>query len=594
MHTTASLMRFSDHRFHISQPDEQRRSFFTSVALRWLLSVCAPLFAATTGSIASTGTVEDRSPVRSQLTTPIGPRGGVMMMPLTHQRGQSIAADEIEVRNHLGDTVAFQLVWIGPSVSPDPAHWTSDPRGVVAVSTPDSARVDASAQAYVLVHVPVSAQGPWWLNDQQLQPQWRDLPPQDDLARGGTLTRERSLTRPDPESPFDYWRWVLLADQMGVEPPELEDFSISEQLVASYHTNLWMIGLARIEREAPATAARLKQILTRICTDGDHAFAAWPANPGELHRLLSGLLDESRSDQAIAAEAAAWATLHERPVMWIEQVTPSAVAFAVVNPAQDVVVARFSWLHEDDEIPLAMELPAGRVTRITMDRVNEDLLATQTERVVRVQVDDWYEDYPIGAMHMSVRPPGLVFPPLQSALTLEQLQTGQSPAVRGTHATLVQVRKLGGRWEVFFECHRPMEQDAITIEVDQQQPRSLHDIRSREGVMLVLGSEGQQPDVQLFIPESGWYQLFSGENDGTLQVHRQSYEHRWYCRVVLPERWIESAMDDGVAVIGFVRARSGSATLDSGPYPVPPWRTTPGMLALRLADWGDMPTDDAK
>jgi hypothetical protein len=211
--------------------------------------------------------------------------------------------------------------------------------------------------------------------------------------------------------------------------------------------------------------------------------------------------------------------------------------------------------------------------------------------VLQVECEGQRYDLPIGPRMVTAKPPGVFFLPLSPPLTLAQLQAGARNPPAGEYATFVHIRRLGGRWEVFFDARRPGPADAN----DQSLPENLDsfdELRGIEAVTLLLGDrQGRDPaapSIWLTIPETGYWHLAGGINDGTLQIHRRSHADRWCCRVVLPDAWVAGAAARGV-LIGCVRSHGAGSQLETGPSPSAPWRVDPGRAVVRLDQWDDLP-----
>ena len=106
-------------------------------------------------------------------------------------------------------------------------------------------------------------------------------------------------------------------------------------------------------------------------------------------------------------------------------------------------------------------------------------------------------------------------------------------------------------------------------------------MRGHEAITLLLG--GAPASVVLAVPETGDYRLFRGSDDGTLEVHRQSYADRWYCRIVVPDRWLGT--DAGELLIGAIRTHDDSDLMETGPFASLPWRPDPGRAVFDLGAW---------
>jgi hypothetical protein len=396
--------------------------------------------------------------------------------------------------------------------------------------------------------------------------------------------------RPDPDSPFEYWRWVLLADRMGREPPSSRAYGAVASLVAEHYVQRWRLGLARLEAIDRGLSTRCRDLLTEICLDGQQPFAAWVIDPATVGGLLAALLGFDRSDAEVVEAAREWVELQDVIVMRVAPPGPDCVAVAVANPLGEPIALRFEWLGTNRiaavatvepgrlarvaiEAPLAGE-PAGRMDLGKRAAAVQVLLMEAAGRQRRLT-------FRVGVL--PARPPGLVFTPLRPPVTLAEAQAGWQRLLPVDRSTNVELRRLNRRWEVFVECLRPGRSAssrnlATAARVD--------DTRGVEAVTVLLG--GEPAAVALTVPETGWHRLFFGEGDGTLEVHRRSYPDRWLCRIVLPEGWVAPPAG-GPVQIGLVRTHGDGGSMETGPYATLPWRLEPGRAVVDLTVWDDLP-----
>ena len=173
------------------------------------------------------------------------------------------------------------------------------------------------------------------------------------------------------------------------------------------------------------------------------------------------------------------------------------------------------------------------------------------------------------------------------ALTLAEIESGRQLRVDPSRATTMHIRRLWGRWEVFFECRRPRDETpaAGTDDPLQSFARPL-EVRGVEAVTVLIGPE-ESPIAVLTVPENGWHRLFAGGNDGTLQVHRRSFADRWHCRIVLPEAWLPVLKEISPLRIGGIRSHGDGSAIETTPGTSAPWRQAPGRAAITLGAWDD-------
>jgi hypothetical protein len=539
--------------------------------------------------------------VRSLIEAPLAVRGGVVMLPLAGGPEARIP-DRVELVLADGRRIYGMTAWIeaGPFREPAEslaAHWTSDPMQPRVSTT----RAAAGAQPILLARLPEDSSGEILLSDQLLRPTWVDRAgPLQANTLAAPLAALAAPDRPDLRSPLEHWRWVLLADRLHAAPPSLDRFSETEALVAQHSADLWRFALGRLAQHNLPLALDVRDRLTRICTDatGDRRtdFAAWVTDRGETNRLLSVLADVRIRPADAAAEAQTWIDIQASNgpggglLTWIESATDERIRLVVVNTAHRAVVARFSWEGRGltDEPPIAVELQPGRLMRVILDhpqaaRRFEPALPTHRAHIplhLRIVSDAGTYDIPFGTLARGVavvRAPGLMLPPLRPPLTLSEVTGGPPPLTAPEHTAAAQLRKLRGRWELFFEVMRPKGGEASAS-------------ASPTTIAVMIGPEEVDggPDVHLVVPEHGWHELLRGTNDGTLQVHRRSFDDRWYCRVVLPEAWLNTLPGEA-NLISVMRTQAGEPASQYSPFAPAPWRPTSSRMAVDLSEWDDLP-----
>jgi hypothetical protein len=381
---------------------------------------------------------------------------------------------------------------------------------------------------------------------------------------------------------------VLLADRLGSTPPALDGFDALEALVAEHYADLWRLGLHRLAEHSAGVAAHCRDHLTRICRDGDRPIAAWVADPAQVAQLLGALVDVSLDEQTLLSRALSWTDSRQSLVIWPESDHGDRVRLSIANAAFDPVVVQFNWTDSPDEVPIAVPIDAGAVERVVVDRPPSSPPpgafrgADDARQVLRVSAGGRESFVRFAPAVVGARPPGVQFPVFLMSLTLAEIQAAvqrNTPAQRMTRAEL---RRVSGRWEVFFECRRG---GAVLLPADLGTFGSYTDVRGVESVTLLIG--GAVPAVALTVPESGPYRLFHGEDPG-VAVHRRSYIDRWYCRVELPESWIEPFIAAPMQ-FGCMRAHGDAEAVETTPKALAPWRREPARVAIDLRAWEDLP-----
>ncbi len=534
-----------------------------------------------------------------------------MMLPLTAERPGDQWPQTLKIR--LADDREFTgvVAWISRDAQATAASWTADPRrlNIRAVDRSDdtSAALDvlAGEGPYLLARLPDDGEGLMEIAGRRLEPVWRNVPWTDPLRDATAPAPEASLAieiapdRPDPVSPFEFWRWVLLADRLDLSPPvpQAPTGDDLQRLAAEHYAVLWRIGLGRLAESSRRVAVECRTMLTRTAVDRNRTVATWVTDPQQISMLLSALIDFSRSDQNALASAVAW--LDQQPIfmLWPEDESGDQVRLAVTSQRDTAQAVQVSWL-ASRQPPSRLQLEPGIIAHISVDRmplepsriVGSGRLVEPPTQTLRIESGMQVVDLPCGPRVTQARPPGVSFQPLTPPVSLADVQATRTPPALADRATYVQVRRLAGRWEVFFECRRNFEKEQA---LDAASLRTFDDLRGIEAVTILLGRDtgDGNPAVWLTIPEHDWQIIVRGDNLPDLQVHKRSFADRWHCRVVLPDQWF-SAAETNPAFIGFIRSHGDAQELDTGPAPSPAWRAAPGRVALDLSHWDDLPTPE--
>jgi hypothetical protein len=590
--------------------------------VRWLCAAGLALMAAAHASAQTARTIQVR------VTQPVAPRGGVLMLPLTAERHGNRWPETLDLKSQDGRTLTGLVAWIHPATIRHGRQWTDDPRWLLirAIQPDDDSATfagDPVMGPYLLAEIPNDMDGTLRLGKQTLHPVWRNLklltplPGEaaspaaiDSTSAFATRTDASVLAitpapdRPDPVSPFEYWRWTLLADRLEMKPERPFGGEI-ERMAAEHFAALWRIGMERLARLSPRVAQQCRNMLTQTCIDRRQPFAAWVADPAQVAGLLAALLDFNRNDAQVLSEAVAWIDQQPPLIFWPESEFGDHIVLAMATIRTEPIVTTFTWLNTN-EPPQAVRIEPGVLMQVTIDRPPMPQapaigLPAPPEPVVQtlsIVAGESRFEMAFGPRILRTTPPGVLFPPLTPPLTLAEIQMRQQQPFPIDQATFANVRRLSGRWEVFFECRRTRIDGADGGTALPETLTSLDDARGAEAITLLLGPENQDrvaethgPDspmrVWLTIPETGFWRLARGESDGTLQIHRASYADRWYCRIVLPENWF-SAAETSPAWIGFIRSHGDSHQLETGPASSVPWRTVPGRAAINLDSWDDV------
>lgn len=529
------------------------------------------------------------------------------MLPLTAASGGDQWPATLEITLADRRRITGRVAWVfaqPPTLAPP---WATDPRNleIRAVGVEDEV-TSGNRQPVLLARLPKDADGHLMLGRQRLNPIWLNPPRDLDVEHDPDPVDEAPPDRsrgghdvPSADSPFSAWRWTLLAERHGDRPPSFDDLGA---LYAEYESTLWRIAIQRLREASPGVAGEVLDALTRRCHDGTRTIAAWVNDPAQTRRLLNLLLVPGRGDVALSDDALRWTDAQPELLAWITTATPELVEIAAINTDVNPIVTRVDWRGSDD-ISLAVEWKPGELTRVVIDRPQSEMppsrwpgdqqAAAPEPTALELNGREVSVVVPVLPRAVAAIPPGVTFPTLRPPLTLAALQTGVPPPVLENHRTTVELRRVLGRWELFFECRRP----GPPASGDADQPPDYPDVesmRGREAVAIFIGAETDAADhaaregVRLIVPETGWHRLSRGRNDGTLQIHRRSYEDRWLCRIVLPEAWLRTGAGETTA-FGFARSFRNNAAIHLSPYPGTPWRLSPGRMSVDLSRWEDLP-----
>jgi hypothetical protein len=533
--------------------------------------------------------------LRALIPNPIAVRGGVLVVPVARSAITVPWPATVTLTAEDGSTIEGRVLWIGPA-APEPAapvRWT-DPADRVAIGPLEDPAAPPPGVPHVIARLPRDGSGPLRFGRQTLQPVWVDGPPPPAGAGPMFATQRPDLPRAD--DPRAHWRWVLLAEVDRMQPPPLARFDEAEALLAEHQADLWRVGLARLDALDARLGAECRALLTRRCSDMGQPFAAWVADPAALRLLLAELLGTRRSAATMAGNIRSWVDTRPKLLAWAEAGAGDAVTLAVVNRSRQPVRCSLAWEGIAPPPPLARTIPPGVLVRVRVPRAPlpsgpapgipaPDEPARQT---LTITTHDDVLKQTFGRRVTTATPPAAFLPRARGAYSLAEVEARRPLSQETTVTTDAQLRRLRGRWELFVECRRPTSE---TTPLPPPEPGSdWRSWRGTESITLFIGAAGR-PDIVLTIPEQGWHDLARGLNDGTLQIHRRSYDGRWYCRVVLPGSWLTAAIraGDDPALIGLARTTAAGDVIHTTPSTSAPWRQEPARAAIRLDGWDALP-----
>ena len=505
--------------------------------------------------------------------TPAAVRGGVLLLPVALDAAEGGAPPIPRVRFGDGRVESGVLGVVVPSRPDGEARcWTTSAEGI-SIEAWSPALADRPM--LLLVRSPAGVEGPVQLLRRDggvaetIEPRWLEPAPAREPAPGGTLPDFGPLALPDPHHPLEYFRVVLLADRYGVSPPPPPG-DAAGALAALHGAEVWRAALARVARASRGVAAEIRERLTATVSLEDppgqpREIAAWLADPVALRRLLALMLDPERTDRAVMQGALAWIRARPETVLWPVLALPDRVELEIANPGFEQVVLRCRWI-EGDPIPSAAIVPARALRTIRLAR---PLLGSTAAEVLSIHSPRADRRVDLGVAPLAARPPGLSLGSFRPTLTLADAEAGRMPAAAPQREAFAEVRRRGGRWELFIECFRPegTRDDRLRIELGPPQ---------RRVAVVEVSEHGPLPS-------------------GLAVAHRRSHGDRWRCRIELPQAWLAASLVGlDAPALGLAVERLLVVEAPTGPplrerstlgLAAPPWRTDLPTIAVDLSAW---------
>lgn len=432
-------------------------------------------------------------------------RGGVLVLPLVARRPGAEWPAQVELRFTDGEAVVADVAWIHRARPRPERRWTDDPTGLAvrAVRPEDdtSSAIDGGAPFAVTLlergrggdfHVvdprtgSIDAEAPGSI---PVRPIWYEpeiieaLAPTHPLERPlPLLERTSDPARPDPDSPFDHWRWVLLAQRHDLEPPPPPGDGVAA-LVARHGAEMWSIGLSRLAAQSPGVAAACREALTNTSRDDDREIAAWVTDPLEVAALLSMLLDPSQRNLSMMESALAWAESREPFALWIEREHGGHISIAVANPSVRELLVRAEWLGTAPQ-SIARTIAPLQVGRLNLARPSstaaEPLRRSAPRGVpltLQVEAQGRRRAIQVPPAVAIASPPGLALPAFRPPLRLGEARSGAQQDIPSSRTTAGILRRVNRRWELFIECGRPMPEAVLSTE----RPELADDVAAESG-----------------------------------------------------------------------------------------------------------------
>ena len=521
--------------------------------------------------------------IESKQTSPIAPIGGVLLVQLVSEELGDNWPATINVSYENGSRGTGHVGWIEKNTNN--SSWTSNPLSIRPIDQSDNTKhihpLDAMSGPVLLVDLPNNCRGPIHFCGTSIDPTWVTLPktlptlnifPIDTNA---TIPLQTSFHRPEWNS-LEYWRWALVASRLGTLPPPPPNDSDVARLSAMHGEQLWRIGFDKLSKSSRGVAAACRDLLTNVAIDGDNEFACWIVQPNLLNRLLSIITDQSATSREITLRALRWSEEQQPFIQWIEGVYGNQVTIATTNPTLEPSLATIVW-RENDEFPIAIELPASETVRSKINRVEPidlSLFGPQTLETslqwLDVQVGMQQYSIPIVPTEVIVLPPYTMLSQLHPLWTLRSVHRGIPKEIQQALSTTVQVRKLLGVWELFIQCKGNKVSSGIPKDIAKAE-----DVIGVEAITLMH----HETNAIVAIPPSG---TFAGLNiPRDFRVAQSIEEDGWNVRIELPSEWIS----DERLSFSVARTHGDSTQVETAPLPCVPWNINPHPIVLDLSQW---------
>lgn len=378
------------------------------------------------------------------------------------------------------------------------------------------------------------------------------------------------LSRPDPDAPFERFRFALGSALRGWDEPAALDPASPDGLAARATTALWLAAIARVEQASTATAAELVEALVATCSDdtAPAPIAAWIADPAELATVLSLAIGLERDGAALAEAVASWLRVRSPLLVWIEDETVDAVSLAFANPTDTEEVVRLYWLDsawlDEHEAPIAALVPPVSVARVKLARPtrapDDDGKRAQSDAdnrdVLRIEHRGQARAVTMSARTLPAEAAGPVIAGFQRPLSLVAAATGASLAAPEGLVTIASLRPRLEGWELFAEVRCP-------------------DGPTAADSLVVVGVGGARVTVR----GDGSVDDPDGVLVGTT-VEVKSYPDRYRMGFQVPARWISRV--DGKALVELGLRRTGTQGSADAPFASAPWRRLPRTVAFDL------------
>ena len=546
-----------------------------SVPVRFVIALLASI---TVALLTPTAAARD---IRPRFDSVVCTPGGVAAIAL-ERTGLSEWPARIPVKIGALQSQAT-LVLIAPRADDGLRSWTRAPAQVdvsLITEVPETPEPEKLGGVFAMVELPASGEGSLEIGGVAVTAHWLPAPKRvradaPVLAVPATISDDR----PDPHTPFEFWRWSLIAERQGARIGEPRGRA-AEKLWARHVQSLWLGALERVRSSSRGLYDELSDLLAGIVQDPDCArsVAAWIVRPEDLRTLLALLVDHQRTDAETVEAALTWVRGRWTCTMWVEEDCGDQIQLAVANPTSGERILHLSWDDSVGEsITSALVLPPHRITRARVDRPplrpSTDPYSNDRSRNESLQVMDGEArvKLTVGAREYAVRPPALAFGTFMPPLSLADIQSSSIEPVAQEWRTSASLRCREGRWELFVEAFRP--HGAPEPELDE--------------VIVRIGNPSD-PTRVMRVTGDGALDMKLGADDG-VAVGFMAWTDRWRARIELPEAWLPSATPGARPLLLSVERIPGpSQARQTAGLSRPAWLPSAPPILVDLGLWGNL------
>ncbi|MCP4759343.1 MAG: hypothetical protein GY876_07790 [Planctomycetes bacterium] len=485
----------------------------------------------------------------------IGLRGGAIVIPLVSSPSETLEVS-LTSEDWFDTSLDSEVLWMHAARRVRPS-WP-DPPMITTVHTQEV----PGAAAFLVADAPADANGNLVVNGHTVVMHWHDLPSAMPDLRPRSTNRSASprppLGTPPLDDPTQSWRCELVAMMQGRSKPQLSRFdSEQERRVATATSGNWRYAMHRLNNRDHGVATQVAALLTSTFETPEGQTAGWLTDPRSIASLLSILIGPDSPADPIEVRTLRWCERQTSMLVWVESDQGDVVKLAAANPSQHTRIAEVSWARPF-ELPLALAVQPHQIGKESLDPLPEQEL-----QQLLIQVNESHLVLPINRTIPTVEPPGLMMGPFHPTRTLSDVRHGADPPPpHNDRQTFAQLRRLGGQWELMFECRRPTETD------------------QREGDSVTVFLACEHKEVTIVATPDGTASL-SDLTFGTTTAHTATQPHAWLCRIVLPGDW---AMCENPS-IALMRSHADSDSVETWPTPCTPWSIHMDPTHVDLGGW---------